>query len=878
MRSQARIVIALILLNCAQLVCAQVRLHGKVSDSSGESLEALITVFDAGKIVSHTMADESGEFLLEFTTTSDSITIRASMLGYTTLNKKIATSSSELNFILLGGGNTLKEVEVVPDKITERGDTINYLVASFKDEGDRVIGDVIKKMPGLEVSETGRISFNGKEVKNFYVEDMDLLQGRYGIATNNVSANAVASVQVYQNHQPIRALKDIAPSEDITINLKLKESAKGTWILTALGGGGYKPALWEAELIAMYFGQKVQTMASYKGNNCGVDVNSELHTMTNDNLPVFTNKSPLSVSTPSSPGISTRRYIINKSNAINLNQLVKTDSLTTLTFNVNYYYDQLRKNGEVISQQYEPVSGKYRSIFKELNACNYINSLSSRMNLKKNGNSLYLDNSLNINANWNHDIGTAITSSSFTSGKTIVDQRLDNPTFEITDRLSFIKNSGKHSWETYLSGGWNHKPLSLSVTGDMNEYSQTGNLIQNYTTDAAIAHFYTSRSVPINKVRLYTGIYADFNLENVKSELDGVQFTDKDLTQNDFTYGKLDVGVQPRISYLNRQFYLELILPVYYNLQWLNDRIDKSRNKGWNYIGFRPQIHITYSMGRNWLSFDVNYNRIRDNSQRAARGMVMTDYLSFKRSEIESTIIDESWLTSLSYYFSNPFRQIFGNASLSWNQFRHNNISSYEYDGLSTVIITMPLRNVSNRYSILSNLNKGLGFWGTTLKLGISASLYKGNSLINNSLFAFNTKRWGASLVASSNPAEWMGVALALAYGENRSETEGIEVSSPWVRTWTGRADVNFYPLKNLILNVSAENNYTNLTSGDKNVWFGDAKITYKHGRFEWNIAFNNIFNFKSFTKVSYTAMDIYTNTYRLRERNIMLTVRINIL
>lgn len=79
-------------------------------------------------------------------------------------------------------------------------------------------------------------------------------------------------------------------------------------------------------------------------------------------------------------------------------------------------------------------------------------------------------------------------------------------------------------------------------------------------------------------------------------------------------------------------------------------------------------------------------------------------------------------------------------------------------------------------------------------------------------------------------------------------------------------------------MNVAAENNYTNLTSGNRNVWFGDAKITYRNGRFEWNMAFNNIFNLKTFTKVSYTEMDIYTSTYRLRERNVMLTVRMKIL
>ncbi|MBD5198847.1 MAG: TonB-dependent receptor [Bacteroidales bacterium] len=871
------IISTLIILICAQTVFAQIKLYGKVSDTSGGPLEAMITVMDAGKIVAYTLANESGEYELSFSAKSDSITLRASMLGYTTIKKNIVASSGLFN-LTLQGGKMLKDVVVVADKITQRGDTINYNVAAFKDGSDRVIGDVIKKMPGLEVSQSGRISFNGKEVKNFYVEDMDLLQGRYGIATNNVSANDVASVQVYQNHQPIRALKDISPSEDITINLKLKSSAKGTWSISAMGGGGYKPALWTAELTAMFFGRNMQNITTYKGNNNGVNVTTELNSMINDNQPVLINKAPLSVATPPNPGIASRRYIDNKSNAISLNQLFKVDSLTTLTLNLAYYNDQLRKSGEAISQQFEPVAGTYRNVYKELNACNYINSLSAVTNFKRNDKNLYLDNSLNIKADWNRDNGTAITTSSFTSGETMVDQHLDNPSIELTDRLSFIKNNGKHAWEMYFSAGWNHKPQSLSVGGDINALTPSENLIQNYTTDAALANLFTSRSLLINKVSLYTGFFTGFNIENVRSEIDGMQLIDNDLTQNDYLFGKFNIGIQPKVSYPIGDFYAELNLSASYNLQWLNDRIDKFRTTNWNYFILMPQMHLTYKMGRNWLALDVNYNRMRDNSQRAAKGVVMTDYLSFRRSEIERTIKNETWLTSLTYYFSNPFRQIFGNASLTWNQFKHNNITGYEYDGLSTVSVTLPLRNTSNQYSANVNLNKGLSFWNTTVKIGASASLYKGNSLIDESLFAFNTKSWSGSLLISTTPARWMGAALAFAYGENRSETKGLEVDSPWVRNWTGRADFNFYLMRNLILNVAAEDNYTNLTSNDRHIWFGDAKITYRKGRFDWSLAVNNIFNRKSFTKVSYTAMDIYTSTYKLRERNVTLTVRMKIL
>ena len=877
MKLQSKVLITILLFTCAQIVCAQVKLHGRVSDISGQPLEAMITVLDGGKIVAHTMANESGEYVLDFTAKSDSITIRASMLGYSTLKKAIPAVSRRID-LTLQGGKELKEVVVVADKVTERGDTINYNVASFKDESDRVIGDVIKKMPGLEVSESGRISFNGKEVKNFYVEDMDLLQGRYGIATNNVSANDVASVQVYQSHQPIRALKDITSSEDITINLKLKSSAKGTWTVSAMGGGGYKPALWAAEFTAMYFGRKVQNLSSYKGNNSGMDVNSELQSKTDDNLLRFTNKAPLSVISPPAPGIASRRYIDNKSNAVSINQIVKTDLLTTLNVNIGYYYDQLRKSGVSLSQQYEPTAGNYRSILQEIKSCGYINSLSGAITVNRNGDATYLKNSLDIKANWNRDIANAATSSSFTTGVTAADQHLDNPTLELIDRLNLIKKSGKRAWEFYLTTGWNHRPQSLSVDRGKDESSLNSNLIQNYTTDAALAHLFSSHSLMIDKVRLYTGLFADFDLENVRSELSGMELTDKNSVQNDFLFGKLDMGVQPKLSYLFRQLYMELTLPLSYNRQWLGDRLDNSLSQGWNYISFMPQMHITYTMGRNWLAFDLNYNRMRDNSQRAARGIVMTDYLSFRRSEIERTIVDETWSTSIVYRFSNPFRQIFGNAGISWNRFCNNNITGYDYDGLSTAIVTMPLRNISNRYSVNANLNKGLGFWGTTIKLGASASLYRGHSLIDESLFAFSTKNWSGSVIMSTTPAQWMGIAFAFAYGQNRSETDGVETNSPWVRTWTGRADINFYPTKNLIVNVSAENNYNNLNSGDKNVWFGDSRITYRRGRFEWNLAFNNIFNFKSFTKVSYTDMDIYTSTYKLRERNVMFTMRMKLL
>lgn len=53
---------------------------------------------------------------------------------------------------------------------------------------------------------------------------MDLLGGKYTIATNNISNDDVGSVEIMENHQPIKALNGLSISEQAAINLRLKES------------------------------------------------------------------------------------------------------------------------------------------------------------------------------------------------------------------------------------------------------------------------------------------------------------------------------------------------------------------------------------------------------------------------------------------------------------------------------------------------------------------------------------------------------------------------------------------------------------------------------------------------------------------------------
>ncbi len=117
----------------------------------------------------------------------------------------------------------MEEVFVKDPMMFRKGDTIVHDVEQFANKNDRTLADVIKRMPGLEIDESGKIKYQGKDVNQFTVEGKDLMQGRYGIIPNAIPHKDVGKLEVIENNQPIKILKDKVPSENAGINIKLKK-------------------------------------------------------------------------------------------------------------------------------------------------------------------------------------------------------------------------------------------------------------------------------------------------------------------------------------------------------------------------------------------------------------------------------------------------------------------------------------------------------------------------------------------------------------------------------------------------------------------------------------------------------------------------------
>lgn len=118
----------------------------------------------------------------------------------------------------------LKEVTVISsDAIKIKGDTIEYTADSFKVKQNATVEDLLKKLPGIQVNKNGEITAQGKRVEKVLVDGDEFFSDDPTVATQNLKAESVESVQVFEKKDELGSSTDQGAQ---TINIKLKEDAK----------------------------------------------------------------------------------------------------------------------------------------------------------------------------------------------------------------------------------------------------------------------------------------------------------------------------------------------------------------------------------------------------------------------------------------------------------------------------------------------------------------------------------------------------------------------------------------------------------------------------------------------------------------------------
>lgn len=227
---------------CAQSDTIRVVGHLRCGNEPVESgIVAMLQPSDSS-IIAYTMTDEQGRYSLCAVIPNDDVLVRVRGFNIKEQVKRVKASSQILDFIVELENMMLREVEVKSQKLWGSRDTLNYLVSAYSRDRDRTIGDVLKQLPGITIEDDGVIKYQGTPINRFYIENLDMLQGRYNLATEGIKAEDVATVQVLENHEHVQALQDQMPPESAAINLQLKGKAKGTWTKSTDLGAGWHSA------------------------------------------------------------------------------------------------------------------------------------------------------------------------------------------------------------------------------------------------------------------------------------------------------------------------------------------------------------------------------------------------------------------------------------------------------------------------------------------------------------------------------------------------------------------------------------------------------------------------------------------------------------
>ena len=110
------------------------------------------------------------------------------------------------------------------EPIFYRGDTLVYVADSFKVNEGAVVEELLKKLPGIKVDKQGNITSQGQEISQVLVDGDEFFGTDPTIATQNLGADGIATVEVYEKEN-----EDGIGGDDEKIqvlDLKLKDSAK----------------------------------------------------------------------------------------------------------------------------------------------------------------------------------------------------------------------------------------------------------------------------------------------------------------------------------------------------------------------------------------------------------------------------------------------------------------------------------------------------------------------------------------------------------------------------------------------------------------------------------------------------------------------------
>jgi hypothetical protein len=872
--------ILFILIATSAKVNAQIAISGTVKDSSGKALSSVSVTLkkNNGIVLAFAISNAAGAYKLQNANLNikDTLYVEANSIGYAKQKVLVTAATQVVDFTMHSSSVRLPNVTVTNNNLLRKeGDTLNYNVAAFSNKGDRTIGDVIKKLPGVEVDNNGQISYGGKPINRFYIDGDNLLDGRYNIATKGIPNDMVSKVQVLENHQPINALKDQVKSESAAMNLVLKDKARikimGTGDL-ALG----TPDVYNGTVNTMLFKKQVKFINYIKTNNAGVDLSDETFNHFGGE-----NDQPVSIvnAGASNPDLLKKRYLFNNAGLINVNDMINLKNNYQLRINAFYLGDRQYQSNQYSSAYFLP-NDTIRYAEKQ-DAKTLKNTFNTQFTLTANQKNYFLNN-VTVIENSPRQVFTGLQA---TSNNNIV-QHLDESITKIVNRFTIIKKyTNGQVFEANSTISNISNPVTLQVepglyASQFNNNIAYAGLIQ----EAAVPSFHTENNVSFSKIwprfQMHYKIGVDYQAQQLNSMLESKQLSGSissvaDSFINRLNWNRLRSYIQAEYTYNKEPITITGTIPFSYQNTEYTGRLVNNRL---NTPLFTPRVYVRYTTGKeSFFSLSYNYGDTYGGISQVYDGYVMRGYRDFFSN---GTLLNETKSHSFSgtYILKNTLKIFFFAIGGGFNTNTLNTMSDLRLSSLLQQSKLIPYENVSTSTSLFSSISKYLFPLQTTIGARVSWQRSIGNQLQNGDLLQTQTDSYSYNVSINTRFSSFFNLGytgIYTTFGSKPIGDKGVTgPASPKVNRWQHELAANFTISNNFIFKLSGDQyRYQIPGSQDNQYTFADAYFTYKLNKLKTDIelSMTNLAGIDSYSTASLSSNSIVESSYSIRPRMVML-------
>jgi hypothetical protein len=854
-----RVVVLSIFLALAGAASAQTLVTGSVVDAQREPVVgAVVKALAKGKIKAFANSNKEGKFTLKIpaTVVDDSLTVTAEGVSYAKQTERIANREQHLLFVLSASATTLKEFTKVANPVEERGDTMTYQLSAFTSEGDRTLEDGLKKLPGVTVDGSGAISYQGRKVSKFYIDGLDLLNGKYTIATRNIPKEYVSQIQLLSHFNEAKIDKN-KPSNDVAINVKLSEGAKFKPIGTTEAAIGYgDKLLYKLALAGMLFKSQFQSIITAKIGNISRFSDSESSVMVlNSDFADNTSLAEKAAGnlSASTPPLREMRYLKADDRMLSVNTVQKLKG-ENKSLSVNADYANTVSDYDLSQNTSYYAGDKQISFFERESPHRNTHKPGLMLKYKDNADSHYITEAFLATGEFvNTDFDTQTSDGSyFQSQRT----RL----FSLKNNLSVrFHSKNKRSWSIGSRLEYVSAPkYDLSVINSNDNSTVT----QEVGSNRLFVTLNTQAGRVVKGWQLQLSVDGDYERNTVTSDLLGADIA----SANSYVSNVGRVRLTPSIQYFSsdRRTSLQLKLTPTARFFSARNRLTNETTND-NRLQFQFMSWLSYSLS-SFLQMNVN----------ATYNQNVGDVVSLLTSPIKRTYRTENansgiisnrdvFAGSLYLNYKHPVKLWFASCSV---EYAHTNLNTLASQYVSNDNVAMQaLAGDNTSESLSTHLSVTKEVMPIHSQFHLSASYTYSRSTIMQQNVRMNYFGNSYSVAPGLFIHPWSFVELN--YTCSYSKTFTRYIGNSYTRDYlNNNVDLKIYPVKRVTVNGTGEFVKQQISEdAHKSISIFDVGVSYKIKKVDIRADVRNLFNTRSYSYSLFSGIDAYNYDFALRGR-----------